>query len=88
MSAKRIVRRTLSSRQRGKTDWARVDAMSDRAIEIAAKADPDAAPILDKSWFKQAAEWHCLSGRSRSRCGWIGKWWNGSRLTAGVINRG
>ena len=55
MSAKRIVRRTLSSRQRGKTDWVRVDAMSDRTIEDAVKADPDAAPILDKNWFKQAA---------------------------------
>src|SRR5713226_9532497 len=54
MSIKRIVRRTPSSRQRGKTDWARVDAMRDREIENAAKADPDAAPILDKNWFKQA----------------------------------
>jgi uncharacterized protein (DUF4415 family) len=54
VSAKRIVKRTPSSRQRGKTDWARVDAISDREIENAAKADPDAAPILDKNWFKQA----------------------------------
>ena len=54
MSAKRIVKRTPSSRRPGKTDWARVDAMSDREIEKAAKADPDAAPILDKNWFKQA----------------------------------
>ena len=54
MSVKRIVKRTPSSRQRGKTDWVRVDAMSDREIENAAKADPDAAPILDKNWFKQA----------------------------------
>jgi hypothetical protein len=28
--------------------------MSDREIATAAKADPDAAPILDKNWFKQA----------------------------------
>jgi uncharacterized protein (DUF4415 family) len=48
------VKRTPSSRQRGKTDWARVGAISDREIEHAAKADPDAAPILDKNWFKQA----------------------------------
>jgi uncharacterized protein (DUF4415 family) len=54
VNVKRIVKRTPSSRQRGKTDWARVDAMSDREIENAAKADPDAAPILDKNWFKQA----------------------------------
>ena len=54
VSAKRIVRRTPSSRRRGKTDWAKVDAMSDLEIENAARTDPDAAPILDKNWFKQA----------------------------------
>lgn len=54
MSAKRIVRRTLKSRRRGKTDWARVDAMSDQEIENAVKSDPDAAPILDKEWFRKA----------------------------------
>ena len=53
MSVKRIVRRTPSSR-RGRSDWARVDAMSDREIEEAAKADLDAAPILDKEWFRTA----------------------------------
>ena len=54
VNVKRIVKCTTSSRHRGKTDWARVDAISDREIENAAKADPDAAPILDKNWFKQA----------------------------------
>jgi len=54
VNAKRIVRRTLKSRRRGKTDWARVDAMSDREIENAVKSDPDAAPILDKEWFRKA----------------------------------
>ncbi len=54
MSVKRIVRRTPGSRRRGRSDWARVDAMSDREIEEAAKADPDAAPILDKEWFRTA----------------------------------
>jgi uncharacterized protein (DUF4415 family) len=54
VSAKRIVRCTLKSRRRGKTDWARVDAMSDREIENAVKSDPDAAPILDKEWFRSA----------------------------------
>jgi uncharacterized protein (DUF4415 family) len=54
VSAKRIVRRTLKSRHRGKTDWGRVDAMTDRAIENAVKSDPDAAPILDKEWFRSA----------------------------------
>ena len=54
MSAKRIVRRSRSGRPRGKTDWRRVDALSDRELEGAAKADPDAAPILSKEWFRTA----------------------------------
>ena len=54
MNAKRIVRHTGSNSHRGKTDWAAVDAMSDEMIEKAVKTDPDAAPILDKDWFKQA----------------------------------
>lgn len=55
MSAKRIVKRTpKASRRRGKTDWPRVEAMSDREIEAAIKSDPDAAPLLDTNWFKRA----------------------------------
>jgi uncharacterized protein (DUF4415 family) len=54
VSAKRIVKRTPGSRRRGKTDWARVDALSDREIESAVKSDPDAAPMLDKEWFRNA----------------------------------
>ena len=54
MSAKRIVKRTVKNRHRGKTDWARVESMSDREIENAVKSDPDAPPILDKEWFRRA----------------------------------
>jgi uncharacterized protein (DUF4415 family) len=54
MSAKNIVTRTLSRRRRGQTDWARVDALTDRQIRRAARSDPDAAPILDKKWFVKA----------------------------------
>ena len=54
MSAKRIVRRSPNSRRRGKTDWARFDAIGDREIEAAVQRDPDAAPILDKGWFRSA----------------------------------
>ena len=54
MSAKRIVRRTLKSGRRDKSDWTRIDAMSDREIENAIKSDPDAAPILDWEWFRRA----------------------------------
>jgi hypothetical protein len=54
VNAKTIVRLTRTHRRAGKTDWTRVDALSDRQIEDAIKTDKDAAPILDKSWFKQA----------------------------------
>ena len=54
MSAKRIVRRTLKTRRHGKTDWKRVDALTDAEIERAVRRDPDAAPIVDKKWFKTA----------------------------------
>lgn len=55
MSAKRIVKYSASRGRRGKTDWAAIGARSDRAIERAVKSDPDAAPILDESWFKRAS---------------------------------
>jgi len=54
VSAKRIVRRIPNSRRHGKTDWARVDALTDRDIATAVKSDADAAPILNKKWFKSA----------------------------------
>jgi uncharacterized protein (DUF4415 family) len=55
VNTKRIVRHTpKANRRRGKTDWARVDAMNDREIEVAIKSDPDAARLLDPEWFKQA----------------------------------
>ncbi len=54
MSAKRIVRRTRTSRRRGKTDWERVKTLTDAEIEGAVRSDPDAAPILDEEWFKTA----------------------------------
>jgi len=53
VSVKHIVKRTHKSR-RSKSDWARVDALSDREIENAVKSDPDAAPLLDKEWFRTA----------------------------------
>ncbi len=46
--------RRLNRRRRGKTDWARVDALSDRQIEQAVGSDRDAAPILDRKWFANA----------------------------------
>jgi uncharacterized protein (DUF4415 family) len=54
VSARNIVRRTLKTRQPGETEWKRVDALTDAEIERAARRDPDAAPILDREWFKTA----------------------------------
>jgi len=54
MSEQRIIRRTLTERRKGGTDWARVKALSDEDIDAAIAADPDAAPILDEEWFRTA----------------------------------
>jgi uncharacterized protein (DUF4415 family) len=54
VSAKRIVRRTPSSPRRGRTDWKRVRALTDKEIEDDVRSDPDVAPILDEEWFRTA----------------------------------
>lgn len=37
-----------------RTDWAKVDALTDEDIERAIDEDPDAVPRLDAEWFKEA----------------------------------
>jgi uncharacterized protein (DUF4415 family) len=37
-----------------RTDWTRVDALTDEEIERAIAEDPDAAPLLDEAWFRKA----------------------------------
>ncbi len=55
MSGKRIVRHTLETLPPDrKTDWARIDALTDAEIEAAVASDPDAAPLLDAAWFRRA----------------------------------
>jgi uncharacterized protein (DUF4415 family) len=49
MSTKLIVTRKWGDRRRGKTDWARVDKLTDEDIAKAVANDPDAAPI-DIDW--------------------------------------
>jgi len=44
-----IVTRKWGDRRKGKTDWARVDALTDEDIAKAVANDPDAAP-LDIDW--------------------------------------
>jgi uncharacterized protein (DUF4415 family) len=35
---------------KGKTDWKRLDAMTDAEVTAAAEADPDAKPMTDDEW--------------------------------------
>lgn len=37
-----------------RTDWARVDALTDEQIATAVGEDPDAPPIIDEAWFASA----------------------------------
>ena len=46
-----IVRRRLGDEHLDETDWARVDALSDREIEAAVADDRDAAPLLDEEFW-------------------------------------
>jgi uncharacterized protein (DUF4415 family) len=45
MKRESIVTRKWGDRRRGKTDWARVDKLTDEDIAKAVANDPDAAPI-------------------------------------------
>jgi uncharacterized protein (DUF4415 family) len=54
VSARRSVKHTRTSRKRGRTDWKRVDRLTDAQIRKATDSDKDAAPILDKEWFRTA----------------------------------
>lgn len=47
-------RRRPGDRRGGETDWARVDALTDREIEAAVAEDADAAPLLDEAFWKGA----------------------------------
>ena len=42
------------ARLKGKTDWDRLSKMTDDEIEKAVAEDPDAAPILDDKFWKNA----------------------------------
>ena len=41
----RVTVKSGEPRPRGKTDWARLDAMTDREVAAAAQEDPDAQPL-------------------------------------------
>jgi len=48
MSEKRITRRSLTSRRKGKTDWERVKRMGEEEIERGAETDPDNPPWTEE----------------------------------------
>jgi uncharacterized protein (DUF4415 family) len=50
MKNERIVTRKWGDRRKGKTDWARVDALTDAEIEAAIANDPDWAEFKDIDW--------------------------------------
>lgn len=52
--SEKITRRRLSDPRSGQTDWERIDRLTDAEIEASVAADPDAAPIVDREWFKNA----------------------------------
>jgi uncharacterized protein (DUF4415 family) len=47
-------RKSSKSAERARTDWARVDALTDEDIEASVRDDPDAPPIVDEEWFATA----------------------------------
>lgn len=51
-----MIKTTLEEAQRvqSKTDWARVDAMTDEDIRKAIEGDPDSVPALTEDWFAKA----------------------------------
>lgn len=53
MSEKNIVVRKLGDTEGDRTDWERLDALTDKEIEQAVATDPD-AELLDEEWFRTA----------------------------------
>ena len=47
-------KKSRSAAEHPRTDWARVDALTDEDIAAAISNDPDAAPALDAEWFASA----------------------------------
>ena|SRR5665213_4320158 len=51
---KSMNKKSVTEAIRPKTDWARVDALTDEEIEESVRNDPDAAPVVDAEWFAGA----------------------------------
>jgi uncharacterized protein (DUF4415 family) len=52
MKKEHIVTRRWGDHRKGKTDWARVDALTDEEIEKSIEDDPDWAEFKDVDWSK------------------------------------
>lgn len=50
MKKEHIVTRRWGERRKGKTDWARFDAMTDEEVEASIANDPDWAELRDIDW--------------------------------------
>jgi uncharacterized protein (DUF4415 family) len=50
MKKERIITRRWGDRRKGKTDWARIDAMTDEEVEASIANDPDWAEFKDVDW--------------------------------------
>ena len=53
MSERRITRRAAGDRRKGKTDWKRLDTLSEEEIVAAAEADPD-SPLWTEEELQSA----------------------------------
>jgi hypothetical protein len=53
MSAK-LTRKNSAELTQRQIDWTEFDALTDEQIAAAVREDPDAAPIVDRSWFESA----------------------------------
>ncbi|MBY0508801.1 MAG: BrnA antitoxin family protein [Rhodospirillaceae bacterium] len=53
MKKETIIKRSATSRHKGKTDWKRVRALTDSEIKAAVRSDPD-AELLTKDFWKNA----------------------------------
>jgi uncharacterized protein (DUF4415 family) len=51
---KNIVTVSAGELKPGRTNWERLDALTDEDIERAIAEDPDSAPPLDADWFRHA----------------------------------
>ena len=60
----KLVRITLEEARKisSRTDWKRVDAMTDSEIEKAIREDVDSVPELTEEWFKNAQLINGLEG--------------------------